>query len=138
MPSVAVLLFLLAGFASALLLLLLRGRPQRKAEAEHQKIRAEQLAVAAAPKIYNESAFLLQKIDERRRIMDEYRHTKITDEYYELVFELQSGEMLRVSCSKTAYHDMPFRKTGILTYSNGRLMQFKTTEQVISDEYSLR
>ena len=89
----------------------------------------------AVPKIYTETAFLLQKIDERRRIMDEYRHTRITDEYFELVFELQNGEMLRVSCSKAAYHDMPFRKTGILTYSGGRLMQFKTTEQVISDEY---
>ncbi|MBE6876048.1 MAG: DUF2500 domain-containing protein [Ruminococcus sp.] len=140
MSSVAVLLFLLAGFASVLLFLLLHGYKliHRKPEPEYQKTHAEQLAAVAAPKIYTESAFLLQKIDERRRIMDEYRHTKITDEYYELVFELQNGEMLRVSCSKTAYHDMPFRKTGILTYSGGRLMQFKTTEQVISDEYSLR
>ncbi|MBR1554775.1 MAG: hypothetical protein IJ644_05195 [Oscillospiraceae bacterium] len=137
MPSVAVLLFLLAGFAAALLFLLLRGQPRRKSEPERQKTRAEQLA-ADTPRIYTESAFLLQKIDERRRIMDEYHHTKITDEYFELVFELQNGEMLRVSCSKTAYHDMPFRKTGILTYSNGRLMRFKTTEHVISDEYSLR
>lgn len=139
MPS-AVLLFLLAGFALVLLFLLLYGyrKPRKKPDPEYQKKRAEQLSAGTAPKIYTESAFLLQKIDERRRIMDEYHHTRITDEYYELVFELQSGEMLRVSCSKTAYHDMPFRKTGILTYSNGRLMRFKTPEQAISDEYSLR
>ncbi|MBR0485760.1 MAG: hypothetical protein IJJ69_13465 [Oscillospiraceae bacterium] len=117
--------------------LLLHGNSRRKPEQERQKTRVEQLA-SDTPKIYTETAFLLQKIDERRRIMDEYHHTKITDEYYELVFELQNGEMLRVSCSKTAYHDMPFRKTGILTHSGGRLMRFKAQEQVISDEYSLR
>jgi len=140
MPSVAVLLFLLAGFALVLLFLLLHEykHPHRKSETEIQKTRAEQLAAAAAPKIYNESAFLLQKIDERRRIMDEYHHTKITDQYYELVFELQNGEMLRVSCSRTAYHETPFRKTGILTYSAGRLIQFKTQEQVIFDGYTQR
>ncbi len=87
------------------------------------------------PKVYTETAFLLQKIDERRRTMDEYHHTKITDEYFELVFELQSGEILRISCSKTAYHDIEFRKPGTLTYSDGRLMRFRTEEHVIYDGY---
>ncbi len=131
MPFISVLLFALALVMLGLLILILNSRPfSRKKSYELHKP-----PPVTVPKVYTETAFLLQKIDERRRIMDEYRHTRITDEYFELVFELQNGEMLRISCSKTAYHDMPFRKTGTLTYSDGRLMRFRTTEQVISDEY---
>lgn len=69
--------------------------------------------------------------------MDEYHHTKITDVHFELVFQLENGEQLLLQCSKTAHMDMPFRKNGVLTYCDGRLIRFKTSEKVISEGYTV-
>ena len=131
----SILLFALVIFMTGVLLIVVLGKGLFLPKSSQSKAVIRKSPVPA-PKVYTETAVLLQKIDERRRVMDEYRHTKITDEYFELVFELQNGEMLRLSCSKAAYREMPFRKTGILTCCDGRLIRFKTPEQVISDEYS--
>ncbi|MBR1528744.1 MAG: hypothetical protein IJ642_05535 [Oscillospiraceae bacterium] len=132
MVSAISVLFILAVFAFILLVFLIYGNRLYHRKAPEA---SKPDPVPVTPKIYTEPAFLLQKIDERRRIMDEYRHTKICNEYFELIFELRSGERIRVSCSKTAYQEIPFRKTGILTYSNGQLIQFQTQEATISEGY---
>ena len=132
MTSVKLVILILAVFAIGLLVFLICISSPYYRNWFHKK---EVPAVSTVPKTYMQPAFLLQKIDERRRIIDEFRHTKICDEYFELVFELRNGETICISCSKTVYREIPFRKTGILTYSDGRLIQFITQEQVISDEY---
>lgn len=131
MTPLTVVLLLMVAFAVVLLFFVLFST-QNHQEKKHEE---KKPAPPPPPKVYTTTGMLLQKIDERRRVMDEYHHTSVHDEYFELVFQLKNGEMLRLSCSKSAYRTMPFRKTGELTYRSGRLMQFKTTEQVISDEY---
>ena len=125
-----ILLFLLIILAIGLLLILILSGSRQKHDSGNSSSEPP-----PAPKTYTDTGYMLQKIDERRRITDEFHHTKICDEYFELVFVLCNGEYLRVSCSKNAYKKVPFRKTGLLTYKNGRLIEFKTQEQVISEEY---
>ncbi len=138
MSFTSILLFGLAIFAIGLLLIfLLNSRPAKKKSTDHSKRQSQAPAVPPAPKVYHENAFLLQKIDQRRRIMDEYHHTKITDVHFELVFQLENGEQLLLQCSKAAHMDMPFRKNGILTHCDGRLIRFKTSEKVISEGYTV-
>jgi len=137
MSFTSILLFGLAIFATGLLIIfLLNSRlPRKKTERSRPELQTP--PVPPAPKVYTENAFLLQKIDQRRRIMDEYHHTKITDVHFELVFQLQNGEQLLLQCSKMSYMDMPFRKNGVLTHCDGRLIRFKTSEKVISEDYTV-
>jgi hypothetical protein len=101
-----------------------------KSKAKHSESSAP-----PAQKIHTETAVLIQKIDQRKRIMNEYHYTKITDSSYQLMFRLENGETLLLHCSKSAHRDVPFQKTGSLTYSNHKLIRFKTDTQVISDGY---
>ena len=138
MSFLSIIFFALAILAAGLLLIfLLNSRPVSKKSHTHTKAKTSAPVAPPAPKIYTENAFLLQKIDQRRRIMDEYRHTKITDVHFELVFQLETGEHLLLKCSRPTYLEMPFRKNGILTHCDGRLLRFKTSEQIVSEEYHL-
>ena len=83
--------------------------------------------------VRTETALLLLKIDKRKRTMDEFHHTQITDSHYKLVFQLQNGERLTLNCSATAHRDVPFRKAGELTYRHHRLIRFQTDDLNISD-----
>ena len=139
MSFTSIILFAFAIISIGLLLIfLLNSRPPKKKSTVHSRQEHSSPVVPPAPKIYTENAFLLQKIDQRRRIMNEYHYTKITDVHFELVFQLENGEHLLLKCSKTSYMDMPFRKNGVLTHCDGRLIRFKTSEKVISEGYSVQ
>ncbi len=134
MSFTSIILFAFAFCLIGLLLIfLLNSRPPKKKTTDHSVP-----VVPPAPRIYIENAFLLQKIDQRRRITNEYHHTKITDEHFELVFQLENGEHLLLKCSKSSYRDMPFRKNGVLTHCDGRLIRFKTSQENISEGYSVQ
>ncbi len=84
---------------------------------------------------YTEMATLVQKIDERRRVVDSSGHSTLYDEYFELVFLTRKNERLHVTASRAAFKEIPFNQQGSLTHKKGRLVKFKTMGRVISDEF---
>ena len=83
-----------------------------------------------------EMAILAQKIDERRRVVDSTGHSKIYDEYFELVFTTRKGETLRLVTSRATFKEVPFNQEGALTHKKGMLLKFKYHGGVITDECS--
>ncbi|MBR3629563.1 MAG: hypothetical protein IKN55_03725 [Oscillospiraceae bacterium] len=83
-----------------------------------------------------EMAILAQKIDERRRVVDSTGHSKIYDEYFELVFTTRKGETLRLVTSRAAFKEVPFNQEGALTHKKGMLLKFKYHGGVITDDCS--
>ena len=90
----------------------------------------------SAGQTYTEMAMLMQKIDERRRVVDSNGHSTLYDEYFELVFETRRGEMIHLKASRAAFKEIPFNQSGSLTFRNGTLIKFKCIGGLISDEYS--
>ncbi len=84
---------------------------------------------------YTEMAILLQKIDERRRVVDSSGHSTLYDEYFELVFETRKGETLHLTASRAAFKEVPFNQQGSLTHKRGQLVKFKYIGGLVSDEY---
>ncbi len=89
-----------------------------------------------ASQSYTEMAILMQKIDERRRVVDSSGHSTLYDEYFELVFETRKGETLHLTASRAAFKEVPFNQQGSLTHKKGQLVKFKYIGGLISDEYS--
>ncbi len=85
---------------------------------------------------YTEMAILMQKIDERRRVVDSSGHSTLYDEYFELVFQTRKGETLHLNASRAAFKEIPFNQQGALTYKKGTLVKFKYIGGLVSDEYS--
>ncbi len=83
---------------------------------------------------YTEMAILMQKIDERRRVVDSSGHSTLYDEYFELVFETRKGEVLHLTASRAAFKEIPFNQQGSLTHKKGKLIKFKYIGGLISDE----
>ena len=80
---------------------------------------------------------LVRKSDDRLRIIEKDGTEKITDSYYELVFDTRKHEELRIVCSAEVYDKIPFEKEGALTYRRNTLVKFKYYEKkkeiIISD-----
>ena len=68
---------------------------------------------------------LVRKSDDRLRIIEKDGTEKITDAYYELIFNTRKQEELRVTCSPEAYWKVPFDIEGSLTYRRNTLVRFK-------------
>ncbi len=85
---------------------------------------------------YTEMAILMQKIDERRRVVDSSGHSTLYDEYFELVFETRKGETLHLTASRAAFKEVPFNQQGSLTHKKGKLVKFKYIGGLITDEYT--
>lgn len=85
---------------------------------------------------YTEMAILMQKIDDRRRVVDSSGHSTLYDEYFELVFENRKGGTIRLEASRAAFKEVPFNQEGALTYKHGMFIKFKYNGGLISDEYS--
>lgn len=100
-----------------------------------QKQRRQSSAHRNPSQVYTEMATLMQKIDERRRVVDSSGHSTLYDEYFELVFETRKGETVRLTASRAAFKEIPFNKTGSLTYKRGALIKFKYTGGLVTDEY---
>lgn len=107
-----------------------------KKDLKKKKSSSSDSSVSHTQEIHTVSnAFVLQKIDQRKRIINEYHYTKIVNPSYELVFQLENGELLTLKCSKSTHKDIPFRKTGELKYNQHRLVCFKTEDRTYSDGY---
>jgi len=128
--TTAMLLLLAVMTVCLLIMMLSAGNPHKKHISASGRGGQN---VTPSPRIYTETAFMIQKIDSRRRIMDEYRHTSIEAEHYELVFELENGGILHLSCSKAAYMEIPFQEAGSVTYCNGKLIKFESKEMAIRE-----
>lgn len=112
-------------------------RPSRARAEKRQKIAAKQLGSRRNPnQPYTEMAILMQKIDERRRVVDSSGHSTLYDEYFELVFETRKGETLHLTATRASFKEIPFNQQGSLTHKKGKLVKFKYTGGLISDEYS--
>lgn len=83
---------------------------------------------------YTEMAILQQKIDERRRVVDSTGHSKLYDEYFELVFETRKHETIRLVASRAAFKEIPFNQMGALTYKKGELIKFKYSGGLVLNE----
>lgn len=80
-----------------------------------------------------EMATLIQKSDDRLRIVENNGNVKLIDEYYELTFVTRKGQTVKIECSVDAYEKIPFDKQGSLTYKKNKLVKFKYYEDIIYD-----
>lgn len=78
-----------------------------------------------------EMATLIQKCDDRMRIIESTGQVKLVDEYYELVFVTRKGQKLKIECSREAYDKVPFNQQGSLTYRRNTLVKFKYYEDTV-------
>lgn len=113
----------------------------RKKGQTHSRPHAQQKAPPAPARrnphqAYTEMAILMQKIDDRRRVVDSSGHSTLYDEYFELVFENRKGGTIRLEASRAAFKEVPFNQEGALTYKHGMFIKFKYNGGLISDEYS--
>lgn len=87
---------------------------------------------------YTEMAILCQKIDERRRVVDNMGHSTIYDEYFELVFETRRGETIHLVASRPTFKEVPFHQEGALTHKKGMFIKFKYHGGLITDEVPVK
>lgn len=111
-------------------------RPSRARKEQRQKPAAKQQSGSRRNpnQPYTEMAILMQKIDERRRVVDSSGHSTLYDEYFELVFETRKGETLHLTASRAAFKEVPFNQQGSLTHRKGKLVKFKYVGGLITDE----
>ncbi len=112
------------------------GRPARPRKTQRQKPASKQQSGNRRNpnQPYTEMAILMQKIDERRRVVDSSGHSTLYDEYFELVFETRKGETLHLTASRAAFKEVPFNQQGSLTHRRGKLVKFKYVGGLITDE----
>lgn len=79
-------------------------------------------------------ATLIQKCDDRLRVIESSGQVKLIDEYYELIFVTRKGQKLKVQCSRDAYEKVPFNQQGSLTYKRNTLVKFKFYEDTIYND----
>ncbi|MDE6540357.1 MAG: hypothetical protein K2K66_09215 [Ruminococcus sp.] len=78
-----------------------------------------------------EMATLIQKSDDRLRIIENNGNVQLVDEYYELTFVTRKGQTVKIECSVDAYEKIPFDKQGSLTYRKNKLVKFKYYEDIV-------
>lgn len=104
-------------------------RRQRRADLDDQ---SEQRRVSSSEP-FVEMATLIQKSDDRMRVIESTGQTRLVDEYYELLFITRKGKKIRIECSREAYDKIPFNQQGSLTYRRNRLVKFKYYEDIVYD-----
>ena len=83
-----------------------------------------------------EMVMLVQKVDERRRTIDQNGTSKLYNEYYELIFRTRKGEILHIVTTKVVYKEVPFNQQGSLTFSGEQFIKFKFLGGEITEERS--
>ncbi len=101
-------------------------RPQRIPQ-----IDAVEEDVRKSPESMVEMATLIQKSDDRLRIIESTGQSKLVDEYYELLFVTRKGKKIKIQCSRDAYDKIPFNQQGSLTYRRNVLVKFKYYEDIV-------
>ncbi|MBR2283536.1 MAG: hypothetical protein IJ874_03830 [Ruminococcus sp.] len=72
-----------------------------------------------------EMATLIQRSDDRLRVIENSGRIRMIDEYYELLFINRKGQKLKIQCSPEVYEKIPFDVQGSLTYRRSTLVKFK-------------
>ncbi len=83
---------------------------------------------------HTEMAVLLQKVDERRRVVDSAGHSTLSNEYFELVFQTRKGETLHLETTRASFKEVPFNQQGSLTHRRGKMVKFKYAGGLVTDE----
>jgi competence protein ComGF len=78
-----------------------------------------------------EIVMLVQKTDERKRVVDARGYSRLFNEYYELVFRTRKGEAIHIITDKNIYRQIPFNQQGSLTFLHDEFIKFKTVSEVI-------
>ena len=81
-----------------------------------------------------EMATLIQKSDDRLRVIENNGTIRLIDEYYELLFVTAKGQKLKVRCSPEVYEIIPFDEQGSLAYRKNTLVKFKLYDQTILED----
>ena len=81
---------------------------------------------------YTVTAILTHKIDERKRVVDSNGHSKLYNEYFEMVFETEHGETLRLVAPRVAFKETPFNQDGTLTYAGDQFISFRYAKPTIN------
>ncbi len=97
-------------------------KPSRQSDQPVQRKTSEPLV---------EMATLIQKSDDRLRIIESTGQVRLVDEYYQLVFLTRKGQKLKIQCSRDAYEKVPFNQQGSLTYKRNTLVKFKYYEDTV-------
>ena len=78
-----------------------------------------------------ELVMLVQKVDERKRIVDARGHSRLFNEYYELIFRTRKGEAIHIITDKNTFRQVPFNQQGSLTFMYDEFVRFKSVNGVI-------
>ena len=119
-----------------------RGAPQENYQGQH--VRGAEPAdgidsIEAQKKTSEpvvEMATLIQKSDDRLRVIENSGRVRMIDEYYELLFVTRKGQKLKIQCSPEAYEKMPFDEQGSLTYKRNTLVKFKLYDETIYNDHT--
>ena len=103
--------------------------PEEKPPAEH--VRHTRREPVQEQK-HTVSAILTHKIDERKRVVDSNGHSTLYNEYFEMVFETESGETLRLVAPRIAFKETPFNQDGKLTYAGDQFISFRYAKPTIN------
>ena len=71
-------------------------------------------------------------LDERKRVVDSNGHSTLYNEYFEMVFETESGETLRLVAPRIAFKETPFNQDGKLTYAGDQFISFRYAKPTIN------
>lgn len=81
-----------------------------------------------------EIVMLVQKVDERRRVVDARGHSRLFNEYYELIFRTRKGEAIHIITDKNIFRQVPFNQQGSLTFMHDEFIKFKSVNILIEKD----
>lgn len=99
---------------------------------EHKEFLNGQKRSAKTPR--TEYVILVQKIDERKRVVDARGHSRLFNEYYELIFRTRKGEPIHTIVDKNIYRQIPFNQQGSLTFLRDNFIKFKSASGIIENK----
>ena len=105
----------------------------KKARENARKQRIRSVVRFQSDKPVTETVVLVQKIDERRRVVNHAGRTFIYDPYFELVFETKEGDSIRLVTSRAVFKEIPFKQRGALTYQGTDFIRFRFGEIDITE-----
>jgi hypothetical protein len=97
----------------------------KKARENARKQRIRSVVRFQSDKPVTQTVVLVQKVDERRRVVNSAGRTFIYDPYFELVFETEEGEPIRLVTSRAVFKEIPFKQRGALTYKGTDFLRFR-------------
>lgn len=105
----------------------------KKAREKARKKRIRSVVRFQSQKPVTKTVVLIQKIDERRKVVNAEGRSAVYDPYFELVFETKDSETIRLVTSRAIFKEIPFQQRGALTYKGTNFIRFRFDDVDITE-----